>query len=40
MAGELLLNGQRVVPQRLLAAGFDFDYPDLGLALQAIYAGA
>lgn len=40
MAGELLLRGQRVVPQRLLAAGFDFVYPDLGLALRAIYAGA
>jgi len=39
MAEELLLHGQRVVPQRLLAAGFDFAYPDLGSSLTAIYAG-
>ena len=39
MAEELLLHGQRVVPQRLLAAGFDFAYPDLGSALRAIYVG-
>jgi len=38
MAGELLLNGQRVLPERLRAAGFDFAYPDLGSALRAIYA--
>lgn len=37
MAGELLLNGQRVLPERLLAAGFDFIYPDLGSALRRIY---
>ena len=39
MAGELLLNGQRVVPAALEAAGFRFDYPDIERALDAIYAG-
>jgi len=39
MADELLLNGQRVVPSALLAAGFDFQYPDIGSALRAIYHG-
>jgi NAD dependent epimerase/dehydratase family enzyme len=38
MAEELLLNGQRVVPERLRAAGFDFAYPELQSALSAIYA--
>ena len=38
MAGELLLHGQRVLPQRLQAAGFDFTYPDIESALTAIYA--
>ena len=38
MAGELLLNGQRVLPERLRAAGFDFIHADLESALRAIYA--
>ncbi len=38
MAGELLLQGQRVIPGRLQAAGFEFSYPDLESALAAIYA--
>jgi uncharacterized protein (TIGR01777 family) len=38
MAGELLLNGQRVLPGRLQAAGFDFVQRDLASALNAIYA--
>ena len=38
MAEELLLNGQRVLPERLQSAGFDFSYPDLQSALAAIYA--
>lgn len=38
MAEELLLNGQRVLPERLRAAGFDVVYPDLHSALAAIYA--
>jgi uncharacterized protein (TIGR01777 family) len=36
MAGELLLHGQRVLPERLSAAGFDFLYPDIGSALAAV----
>jgi uncharacterized protein (TIGR01777 family) len=38
MAEELLLNGQRVVPNRLSLAGFEFSYPDLESALAAVYA--
>jgi uncharacterized protein (TIGR01777 family) len=38
VAEELLLNGQRVLPERLQAAGFGFSYPDLESALAAIYA--
>ncbi|MFZ6873433.1 TIGR01777 family oxidoreductase [Undibacterium sp. Di27W] len=30
---DLLLEGQRVVPRRLLESGFVFSYPDLGMAL-------
>lgn len=30
---ELVLGGQRVMPERLLAAGFKFQYPDLASAL-------
>jgi len=36
MANELLLGGARVVPSRLLAAGFRFGYPDLEPALRGI----
>jgi uncharacterized protein (TIGR01777 family) len=38
MAGELLLEGQRVSPRGLLDAGFSFRYPDIDSALRAIYA--
>ncbi len=38
MAQELLLNGQRVLPDRLQAAGFTFAYPDIASALKSIYA--
>jgi uncharacterized protein (TIGR01777 family) len=38
MAQELLLNGQRVLPQRLQAAGFEFTYADIDSALTAVYA--
>lgn len=34
MAEETLLAGQRVLPRRLLDAGFHFDYPDLAQALR------
>lgn len=37
MAQELLLNGQRVVPDNLQSAGFRFTYPDIEQALDAIY---
>ena len=36
MADELLLQGQRVVPARLLDDGFEFQYPTLDAALQAL----
>ena len=36
MAGELLLNGQRVLPAALQEAGFTFGFPDLDAALAAI----
>ncbi|MEP4148104.1 MAG: TIGR01777 family oxidoreductase [Halioglobus sp.] len=36
MAQELLISGQRVVPGRLEAAGFQFKYPDLDMALNKI----
>lgn len=38
MAEALLLGGQRVVPRRVLAAGFTFAYPDLRSALSDILA--
>lgn len=41
MFGEVstvLLDGQRVVPARLLEAGFRFDYPEAENALRAVYA--
>lgn len=36
MADEMLLSGQRVLPGRLLAAGFKFKYPDLEKALSGL----
>lgn len=36
MAEELLLNGQRVVPSALQKAGFEFQYPQLEMALENI----
>ncbi len=33
MAEEILLNGQRVIPARLQAEGFEFRYPDVDAAL-------
>ena len=33
MADALLLSGQRVVPRRLLASGFEFRHPEIGPAL-------
>jgi uncharacterized protein (TIGR01777 family) len=36
MADEMLLSGQRVLPKRLLATGFEFKYPNVEEALRAI----
>ena len=33
MAQELLLSGQHVIPERLIKDGFEFQYPDLAIAL-------
>lgn len=38
MAEELLLSGQRVLPQALLAEGFEFHYPTLAAALAHLQA--
>jgi hypothetical protein len=34
MAQELLLNGQKVLPQRVLASGYQFKFPELEGALR------
>jgi uncharacterized protein (TIGR01777 family) len=36
MADEMLLSGQRVLPERLIEAGFEFKYPEIDKALNAI----
>ena len=36
MAEQLLLHGQRVLPTRLLAGGFEFAHPDLEPALRHV----
>ncbi len=38
MADELLLNGQRVIPQRLQQAGFSFAFPSVDQAVSALLA--
>jgi len=38
MADELLINGQKVLPQRLTNSGFTFSYPHIDDALRAILA--
>jgi len=38
MADELLLNGQRVLPAALEAAGFHFSLPTIDAALAEIFA--
>lgn len=38
--GNLALQGQRAVPQRLLAAGFSFKFPGLGAAIRDLLAPA
>ncbi len=37
MADELLLNGQRVLPDQIMKSDFTFKYPDLASALDEIY---
>ncbi len=37
MADEMLLSGQKVLPAKLLKAGFQFEYPEIVKALNAIY---
>jgi len=39
MAEEVLLAGQKVIPQRLVEAGFEFEHRDVGSALRAIIQG-
>jgi len=34
--GSVILEGQRVIPRKLLDAGFVFKYPDIDQALQDI----
>ena len=36
---SVIVKGQRVVPRRLLDAGFQFRFPDMGLALRDLLAG-
>ena len=37
MAGEILLSGQKVLPERLLEAGFQFQHSDIQEALKTMY---
>ena len=37
MADEMILSGQKVIPEKLLAAGFQFKYQKVSDALNAIY---
>jgi NAD dependent epimerase/dehydratase family enzyme len=37
MAGPLLLTGQRVLPERALASGFHFRYPEIDQAFRGIF---
>jgi len=39
MARELMLSGQRVLPKHLIEAGFNFEYGELGAALEEIFSG-
>ncbi len=38
LADELILNGQRVLPARLQAAGYTFKHPELGAAVRSAFA--
>lgn len=37
MADELMLSGQKILPQRAMASGYVFRYPDIRSAMQAIF---
>jgi len=37
--GEMLLTGQKVIPERIMKAGYKFRYPDVEDALRSIYKG-
>jgi NAD dependent epimerase/dehydratase family enzyme len=37
--GNVLLEGQHTIPGRLLSHGFQFTYPDIKSAIQAVVAG-
>jgi NAD dependent epimerase/dehydratase family enzyme len=37
MADELILGSQRVLPRRLVEAGYRFAFPDLGSALKDVF---
>ena len=39
-AGELLFASQRVVPERLMAEGFEFAHPEVEGALHALLRGS
>jgi len=38
--GSILLEGQKVIPQKLLQAGFQFQYPEIAPALRQIVRGS
>jgi NAD dependent epimerase/dehydratase family enzyme len=37
--GNVLLDSQRAIPAKLLSQGFEFQYPDIKSAIQAVVAG-
>ncbi|WP_407311112.1 DUF1731 domain-containing protein [Desulfosporosinus sp. SB140] len=36
MQAEMLLNGQRAIPEKIISAGFEFKFPELKSALEDI----
>jgi len=38
--GSVILEGQRVIPRKLLAHGFAFHYPDIDKAIQSVVAAS
>jgi NAD dependent epimerase/dehydratase family enzyme len=37
--GNVMLDSQRTIPDRLLSHGFEFQYPDIRSALEAVVSG-